>query len=121
MNAKTGAVELTEEATEELDSVLLAVKHPLRRRVLRSVVERGDDRSISPKQLADRIGLPLSNVSYHVRVLVDCGAVRLVDTQPVRGSLQHFYCATDLANHPLARAALAADGNGRPSSGAAGS
>ena len=34
---------------------------------------------------------PLSNVSYHVRVLADCGVLELVRTRQVRGSMQHFY------------------------------
>jgi hypothetical protein len=34
---------------------------------------------------------PLVSVSYHVRVLAECEAITLVRTQPVRGSMQHFY------------------------------
>jgi hypothetical protein len=34
---------------------------------------------------------PLSNVSYHVRILVNCRAIELARARPVRGSVQHFY------------------------------
>ena len=33
---------------------------------------------ISPLELSQRLDKPLSNVSYHVRVLADCAAVTLV-------------------------------------------
>lgn len=38
------------------------------------------------------MGAQLSTVSYHVRVLAECEAIRPVRTSPVRGSMQHFYC-----------------------------
>jgi DNA-binding transcriptional ArsR family regulator len=83
------------------NDLLTALRHPLRRRILR----RMDDReSISPRDLAHMLDQPLSNVSYHVRVLVECGAVTLVDTQPVRGSMQHFYCSA--IDAPWARQVL---------------
>ena len=49
------------------------------------------EEAISPRELAGALHQPLSNVSYHVRVLAECAAVSLVDTKPVRGSMQHFY------------------------------
>ena len=33
------------------------------------------------------------NVSDHTRVLVTLGAIELVDTQPRRGALEHYYRA----------------------------
>ncbi|MGE5407481.1 MAG: helix-turn-helix domain-containing protein [Syntrophothermus sp.] len=84
------------------DSALLAaLRHPLRRRILRAM-ERGEP--ISPRQLSNELGHPLSNVSYHVRVLAERGAVALVSTEPVRGSTQHFYRASVEA--PWARQVL---------------
>ena len=70
------------------DSLLIALRHPLRREILRTMAEQAP---ISPREISDELRQPLSNVSYHVRVLADCGAVTLVDTAPVRGSMQHFY------------------------------
>jgi len=86
------------------DELLVALGHPLRRRILRTMEREGV--AISPRRLSRVLRAPLSNVSYHVRVLADCEAVTLVDTQPVSGSLQHFYSiAVDApwAQHVLGR------------------
>jgi DNA-binding transcriptional ArsR family regulator len=73
------------------NDLLMALRHPLRRRILRVMGKRD---VISPLELATELDRPLSNVSYHVRVLLDCAAVTLVKTRPKRGSVQHFYCST---------------------------
>jgi DNA-binding transcriptional ArsR family regulator len=83
------------------DELLIALRHPLRRDILRAMAAQD---SISPRQISDELRQPLSNVSYHVRVLADCGVVTLVDTAPVRGSMQHFYSTT--IAEPWARAVL---------------
>jgi DNA-binding transcriptional ArsR family regulator len=70
------------------NDLLTALRHPLRRRILR---EMADGKAISPRELSDRLRQSLSNVSYHVRVLAKSGAVTLVEAKPARGSLQHFY------------------------------
>jgi DNA-binding transcriptional ArsR family regulator len=77
--------------TEAADdaALLVALRHELRRTILRAMLAEG--RPISPRRLSDDLHEPLSNVSYHVRVLLEQEAVELVDTQPVRGSMQHFY------------------------------
>src|ERR1700761_1295723 len=76
-----------EEKTEDND-LLIALRHALRRGTPRPMAAHDP---VSPRQISDELHQPLSNVSYHVRVLADCGAVSLVDTAPVRGSMQHFY------------------------------
>ena len=49
----------------------------------------------------------VSNVGYHVRVLLDYGAVEIVAEEKRRGSVEHFYEATSLVDEvPWARAAL---------------
>lgn len=70
--------------------VLTALRHPLRQRILRHL-NAPECSPGSPRGLSKELDQPLSNVSYHVRVLADCKAVRLVRTKPVRGSVQHFY------------------------------
>jgi DNA-binding transcriptional ArsR family regulator len=70
------------------NDLLVALRHPLRRQILREI---GEEEEISPREISERLDEPLSNVSYHVRVLADCAAVTLVRTRPVRGSMQHFY------------------------------
>ena len=94
------------------NELLIALRHPLRRQILRTMVE-GDP--ISPRQISDELREPLSNVSYHVRVLADCGAVTLVDTTPVRGSMQHFYSPT--IDEPWALAVLGLSEDGEPTPG----
>ena len=73
--------------SDETD-LLRALHHPLRRRILR---EMADGEAASPRQLSTALRQPLSNVSYHVRVLAECGAINLVKTRPARGSVEHFY------------------------------
>ncbi|MFT3863019.1 MAG: helix-turn-helix domain-containing protein [Solirubrobacterales bacterium] len=89
------------------NELLVALRHPLRRKILRTMAVR---ERISPRQISDELREPLSNVSYHVRVLADCGAVTLVDTAPVRGSMQHFYSAA--IDEPWALEVLGLSGNG---------
>jgi len=73
------------------NDLLSALRHPLRRRILRAMAGK---QAISPRELSTILRQPLSNVSYHVRVLAECSAVALVRTKDVRGSLQHFYRST---------------------------
>lgn len=65
-----------------------ALRHPLRRQITDIVTERG---KTSPKELSHLLEHPLSNVAYHVRVLADVEILKMIDTRPVRGSVQHFY------------------------------
>ena len=67
------------------NKLLAALRHPLRRQILRMASEE----AISPRQISALLEQSLSNISYHVRV--DCDAVSLEHTVPVRGSMQHFY------------------------------
>jgi len=83
------------------NDLLVALRHPLRRRILRLMAE---EKAISPRELSEALPAPLSNVSYHVRVLAECAAVTLVSTKPVRGSMQHFYSTSIEA--PWAREVL---------------
>lgn len=83
------------------NDLLVALRHPLRRDILRTMA---GEEAISPREIASALAQPLSNVSYHVRVLADCAAVSLVSTKPVRGSMQHFYCTAIEA--PWAREVL---------------
>jgi DNA-binding transcriptional ArsR family regulator len=94
------------ENTDDND-LLVALRHPLRRQILRTMAAQDP---ISPREISDELREPLSNVSYHVRVLADCGAVTLVDTAPVRGSMQHFY--SPAIDEPWALAVLGLSENG---------
>jgi DNA-binding transcriptional ArsR family regulator len=70
--------------------LLRALSHPLRQKILHLLTHR----VASPSELAAELDEPLGNVSYHVKVLDENGAVELVRTAPVRGALEHFYRAT---------------------------
>lgn len=70
--------------------VLKALGHPLRQRVLQALNEEVS----SPNQVSRKLNEPLSNVSYHVKILESCDAIELVKTEPARGALEHFYRAT---------------------------
>jgi DNA-binding transcriptional ArsR family regulator len=92
--------------------LFVALRHPLRRRILR---EMADGEAISPRHLSDTLQEPLSNVSYHVRVLAECAVITLVGTKPARGSVQHFYRSA--VDAPWARQVL---GLGEKDEGGAG-
>lgn len=79
--------------------LLAALKHPLRRRILKLMLEHPDQVPLSPRDLSRRLGQPLSNVSYHVRTLVAADALQLCDTEPVRGSVRHLYQPTERVAH----------------------
>jgi DNA-binding transcriptional ArsR family regulator len=66
-----------------------ALAHPLRVQLLTALNEG----VASPNELAKRLNEPLTNVSYHVRMLHDLGCIELVDTAPRRGALEHYYRA----------------------------
>jgi DNA-binding transcriptional ArsR family regulator len=70
-----------------------ALAHPLRVRIIGSL-QRGIS---SPNQLAQELGEPLGNVSYHVKTLLEFDCVELVKTEPRRGAVEHFYRATERA------------------------
>lgn len=48
----------------------------------------------SPNELCKALDEPLTNVSYHVRMLHELGVIELVTTAPRRGALEHYYRAT---------------------------
>ncbi|MGN6556755.1 MAG: ArsR/SmtB family transcription factor [Solirubrobacterales bacterium] len=68
-----------------------ALNHPVRAKALTIL----SDRIASPKEISDEIDVPLSNVSYHVRVLDDLGLVEIMEEESVRGSVAHFYKAVE--------------------------
>ena len=70
-----------------------ALAHPLRARILGVLQER----KASPRELADELGAPLGNVSYHVRTLASLKLIKLVQKTPRRGAIEHHYVATAAA------------------------
>jgi DNA-binding transcriptional ArsR family regulator len=81
---------LKRETASAVDSRLAkALAHPLRVQLLAALNEG----VASPNELAKRLDEPLTNVSYHVRMLHDLGTIELVETEPRRGALEHYYRA----------------------------
>ena len=66
-----------------------ALSHPLRVRILALLQER----TASPRELAQWLDATLGTVSYHVRTLHDFGLIELVKTTQVRGAIAHHYKA----------------------------
>ena len=78
------------ETSSAVDSRLAkALAHPLRVQLLAQL----NQGVASPNELAKKLGEPLTNVSYHVRMLHDLGCIELVETEPRRGALEHYYRA----------------------------
>ena len=80
--SKSGKREL-----DEATRMAKALSHPVRTRVL----VRLNETVASPNELAQELGEPLGNVSYHVRALVDLDCIELVKTEPRRGAVEHYY------------------------------
>jgi DNA-binding transcriptional ArsR family regulator len=68
-------------------ALIRAFAHPLRAQIFGTLGER----RASPKELADEYGVPLANIAYHVRVLLDLKLIRLVKKTPRRGAIEHHY------------------------------
>jgi DNA-binding transcriptional ArsR family regulator len=66
---------------------LKAVSHPVRVRILAML----DEGPASPKVLADRLGISLGVVAYHVRTLHELDLLKLVGTRQRRGATEHMY------------------------------
>jgi DNA-binding transcriptional ArsR family regulator len=80
------------ERSGDKDALFKALAHPLRRKVLELILT---EEQLSPVKASRHLEGPLSSVSYHVRVLDELGAVELVEELPRRGSIEHFYSATE--------------------------
>lgn len=64
-----------------------ALARPERVRILEILSER----VASPKEIAEELNGDLSNVSYHVTVLRDCGLIVEDHAVPRRGAIQRYY------------------------------
>ncbi len=80
-------------------SLIAAIVHPLRRRILRVIADAG--KPLSPVQVSRMLRIPLATVGYHTRVLRRCGAVEPAGEQQVRGAIEHFYDTTIKDDPPI--------------------
>jgi DNA-binding transcriptional ArsR family regulator len=69
-------------------TVAKAFTHPLRGHIWVTLFERGE---VSPTEIADELGLEVTEVSYHFRALKKRNLIRLVQRVPRRGFDEHFY------------------------------
>lgn len=69
-------------------TVAKAFTHPLRGHVWVTLFERGE---VSPTEIANELGLEVTEVSYHFQALKKRNLIRLVRRVPRRGFDEHFY------------------------------
>jgi DNA-binding transcriptional ArsR family regulator len=81
---KSGDIEYVD---KDLAKVLA---HPMRIQILAEL----NKRIMSPSGFSKRFDEKLQNVSYHFRILAKYDCIEEVETQPVRGAVEHFYGAT---------------------------
>jgi DNA-binding transcriptional ArsR family regulator len=67
-----------------------ALSHPLRCEIIAIL----SDTCASPSEMADTLGEPLSNVSYHTNELLKLECIEMVDEEKVRGATKTRYRAT---------------------------
>jgi DNA-binding transcriptional ArsR family regulator len=58
-----------------------------------SILSALEHRVASPSELAEELDVPLPNLSYHIRMLVQLDLLKLVRTRPRRGAIEHYYQA----------------------------
>lgn len=67
-----------------------AISHPLRRAIL---LHLSGVPEAAPSDIAEALDEPLGNVSYHVGILQGMQAIYESRTEPVRGTIKHYYKA----------------------------
>ena len=82
-----------------------ALGHPLRRRLLRFVIDH--ERPVSSLMASRQLKEHPSNVNYHLKRLADIGLIRLDSKRPVRGATEYLYLPDHYAlDHPVVQALL---------------
>jgi DNA-binding transcriptional ArsR family regulator len=69
--------------------VISAVGHPIRRQILTILA----DEPASAKEIAQRLGMTIPRVSYHLARLRELGLLELVSETPRRGAIERHYRA----------------------------
>ena len=91
MSGSTSGGSTEERKREEapLDRILRVLNHPVRRRILRELVEGPGSATTISRELGEDLGL----ISYHLNQVLakDCGIVELVDSVPRRGAIEKIY------------------------------
>jgi DNA-binding transcriptional ArsR family regulator len=74
-----------------------ALSHPIRVQALKILNER----VASPSDIARDLELPVANVSYHIKTLLQLGCIEEVEYRHVRGAVEHRYRAIRRADAQL--------------------
>ena len=93
MAPKSRSTSKTKRGGQAEQRLFKALAHPLRFQALMILNER----VASPNELSKELGEGLSQVSYHVKVLLESDCIELVKTEPRRGAVEHYYRATSRA------------------------
>jgi DNA-binding transcriptional ArsR family regulator len=80
-------------------NLLVAIAHPLRRRILRVLHDWGEP--CTPAQIAEELGLPVDTVAYHAKVLWRLDAVEPAGEQQARSAVDPFYDTTIEDDPPI--------------------
>jgi DNA-binding transcriptional ArsR family regulator len=72
------------------DQMLEVYRHPLRMRMLVVMNELGE---CAPSELADRLGVSVQHVSYHMKVLLKHDYAEFLRVEPVGSTVKHIYRA----------------------------
>lgn len=83
---------MTERNVRRSEPWARSLGHPIRVGILRCLLEIG---TATPTRLAEELGLPVSHVGYHVRVLRDARQLTTVRTTQRRGAVVHHYRLRD--------------------------
>jgi DNA-binding transcriptional ArsR family regulator len=73
------------------EQLVKGLSHPVRVKCLTVLTKQ----VASPRELSEILDHDLSNISYHVRTLVELGLVELVGEENVRGAVAHYYKAVE--------------------------
>jgi len=85
--------------------MLHALNHKIRRDIVKLLIHGPSQ--VSPIAVSRSVNVKVANLSYHFRVLHDNGVLELIDEQPKRGAVEHFYgLAPHVADDPIIRAVL---------------
>jgi DNA-binding transcriptional ArsR family regulator len=82
----------TAKQTKAASARIKAMAHPVRSACLRYLHSYG---TASPSEVADALDEDVSNVSYHMKRLVELDCAELVSLEPVRGAVKHVYRAIE--------------------------
>jgi DNA-binding transcriptional ArsR family regulator len=81
--------------------IVIAIAHPLRRRILQTIVDRKE--SLSPAEIASEFALPVGTITYHAKVLWHFGALEPAGERDVRGAIEQVYGTTADDHAPLGK------------------